>query len=383
MPEQKEVSTMTTTLKDQSTNTMQPMSLQDMEEEERPQTAKKKLKKAEKKLQKEKQKQERREKRERKEQKKREKNERKERERRDNENLLQSSLSIMTWLTENLHQQHTQSSSKYLLTWLREETQLKKMVLITVFNAFFLDHMLLSVVVPILPSILYTQEQVTILPGNSTDSTGRAPLINTSGVASSTFAPALHRPLHSDHHFTPTQKSSGSNCSEAGLQPDAVNIKVGLLLASKSTVQLIFNPFTGPLTDRVGYHILICAGFCIIFLSATLFAFSSTYILLLLARSLQGVGGSCLSVAGMSMLADVFTDDEQRGRAMRVSFTGLALALIVGAPFGSVMYQFVGKMAPFLVLAVLTGLCGDSVSYLIAANVFGYLSQKYSVRYIM
>lgn len=32
-----------------------------------------------------------------------------------------------------------------------------------------------------------------------------------------------------------------------------------------------------------------------------------------------------------------------------------------GAPFGSVMYQYVGKMAPFLVLAVIAVLGGGTV----------------------
>lgn len=35
----------------------------------------------------------------------------------------------------------------------------------------------------------------------------------------------------------------------------------------------------------------------------------------------------------------------------------------VGAPFGSVMYDFVGKMAPFLFLAVIAVLSGGTVEY--------------------
>ncbi|XP_074552443.1 synaptic vesicular amine transporter-like [Halichoeres trimaculatus] len=327
-----------------------------------------------------------------------------------------------------------------LLSWLRQEEQLKKMVLVVVFIALFLDHMLLSVVVPILPSYLYRAEQDEFLSsGNSSESSVTPPIRDRSGVSTPAFSADL------------SQNSSESNCSEAGAELDEVNIKVGLLLASKSTVQLFMNPFVGPLTDRIGYHIPMCAGFCIITLSTTLFAFSSSFILLLLARAVQGVGGSCLSVAGMTMLADMFKDEEERGRAIGISFTGLSLGLMAGAPFGSVMYQFVGKMSPFLVLAVIAVLGGglhslifqpsrvhaqtekgtplltllkdpyiliaagaicfptlviaviesalpiwmmrsmcaskwqlgivflpDSVSYLIASNIFGYLSQKHN-----
>ncbi|XP_067427006.1 synaptic vesicular amine transporter-like [Thunnus thynnus] len=247
-----------------------------------------------------------------------------------------------------------------LLTWLRQEAQLKKMVLVIVFIALFLDNMLLSVVVPILPSYLYTIDQAsTTTSRNSTDS----PVSNQSVILGSTFVPLHQNPAVSSYSSTMAQVSPLSNCSETGDQLDKENVKVGVLLATKSTIQLIINPIIGTLQQvtvlyRFGYHIPMCAGFCIIILATTLFAFSSSYVLLLLARSVQGVGGSCLSVAGMGMLADVYKDDKERGRAMGISFTGLALGLVVGALFGSVMYQFLGKMAPFLVLAVIAVLGG-------------------------
>ncbi|XP_071985416.1 synaptic vesicular amine transporter isoform X3 [Engystomops pustulosus] len=131
------------------------------------------------------------------------------------------------------------------------------------------------------------------------------------------------------------------------------NVKVGLLFASKATVQLLTNPFIGPLTNRIGYQIPMFAGFCIMFLSTIMFAFSGTYTLLFIARSLQGIGSSCSSVAGMGMLASVYTDDEERGNAMGIALGGLAMGVLVGPPFGSILYEFVGKTAPFLVLAVL------------------------------
>ncbi|XP_060883008.1 synaptic vesicular amine transporter-like [Labrus mixtus] len=239
-----------------------------------------------------------------------------------------------------------------LLSWLRQDTRLKNMVLLVVFIALFLDHMLLSVVVSILPSYLY--EAQILSSGNGTDS----PLIvQPVGNRSVVYTPPHQNPALSGDSI-PAQNSHDSNCSETGDQLDTVNIKVGLLLASKSTVQLVMNPFVGPLTDRIGYHLLMCAGFCITILATILFAFSSSFSLMLLARGLQGVGGSCLSVAGMAMLADTYKDEKARGRAMGIAFSGLALGLIAGAPFGSLMYQFVGKMSPFLVLAVIAVLGG-------------------------
>lgn len=73
----------------------------------------------------------------------------------------------------------------------------------------------------------------------------------------------------------------------------------------------------------------------------TVFAFGRTYTVLFIARALQGIGSSCSSVSGMGMLADRFTDDKERGNAMGVALGGLALGVLIGPPFGGIMYEFV------------------------------------------
>ncbi|XP_028269839.1 chromaffin granule amine transporter-like [Parambassis ranga] len=64
------------------------------------------------------------------------------------------------------------------------------------------------------------------------------------------------------------------------------------------------------------------------YVSTIMFAFSGTYALLFFARSLQGIGSSFSSVAGLGMLASVYTDDEERGIAMGVALGGLALGVL-------------------------------------------------------
>ncbi len=108
--------------------------------------------------------------------------------------------------------------------------------------------------VPILPSFLCGSNQVTSnISENGTDSTDSPSFIqsfeNSPGNLGTAFAPPnQNTTLSSDPTFA--QRLPDSNCSETGTQLDEVNIKVGLLLASKATVQLIINPFIGPLTDR-------------------------------------------------------------------------------------------------------------------------------------
>ncbi|XP_072247677.1 synaptic vesicular amine transporter [Leuresthes tenuis] len=250
-----------------------------------------------------------------------------------------------------------------LIKWLREERQSRKLILFIVFVALLLDNMLLTVVVPIIPSYLYNLDESTDTAGRNNslsqqDHPGSFHTIvslydNTvrlSSLNSTTRPTDLVSPIPARMKLP---QNSSSDCPQSTSKLLNENVKVGLLFASKATVQLITNPFIGPLTNRIGYQLPIFAGFCIMFISTIMFAFSSSYTLLFLARSLQGVGSSCSSVAGMGMLANVYTDDEERGHAIGIALGGLALGVLVGPPFGSVMYDFVGKTAPFLILAFL------------------------------
>ena len=92
---------------------------------------------------------------------------------------------------------------------------------------------------------------------------------------------------------------------------------------------------------------------------AIVFAFGRSYSVLFIARALQGIGSSCSSVSGMGMLADRYSDDKERGNAMGIALGGLALGVLIGPPFGGIMYEFVGKSAPFLILSALA--LGDGV----------------------
>lgn len=253
--------------------------------------------------------------------------------------------------------------------WLREEHRSRKLILFIVFVALLLDNMLMTVVVPIIPNYLYQLDE-TATPTGPQNQTRPSPSLSPSPSESGSFQNILSLydntvksatvvvPLQTSANLVQTSPSPSppANSSDCPLSSSSLvneNVKVGMLFASKAMVQLITNPFIGPLTNRIGYQIPIFAGFCIMFLSTIMFAFSSSYALLFFARSLQGIGSSCSSVAGMGMLASVYTDDEERGHAIGIALGGLAMGVLVGPPFGSVLYEFVGKTAPFLILAFL------------------------------
>ncbi|XP_006111441.2 synaptic vesicular amine transporter isoform X1 [Pelodiscus sinensis] len=259
-----------------------------------------------------------------------------------------------------------------ILSWFRESRQSRKLILLIVFIALLLDNMLLTVVVPIIPSYLYTiehqknvTEPPTMRPERAASTMSSFQSIfsyydNSTMETGNRSARTRWRDLYGTHteQMMVNVTNTPSDCLTEDKDLLNENVQVGLLFASKATVQLITNPFIGPMTNRIGYQIPMFAGFCIMFVSTIVFAFSGSYTLLFIARSLQGVGSSCSSVAGMGMLASVYTDDEERGNAMGIALGGLAMGVLVGPPFGSVMYEFVGKTAPFLVLAALALLDG-------------------------
>ncbi|XP_071655548.1 chromaffin granule amine transporter isoform X3 [Patagioenas fasciata] len=211
----------------------------------------------------------------------------------------------------------------------------RRLVLVVVFVALLLDNMLLTVVVPIVPTFLYTTEyegaNSSIVPAW----TELAPPALKVPPFSSVFSYSDNTTLSILSSSSPTELERGagssppqpSSCPEGQEFLANENVRVGLLFASKALVQLVVNPAVGVLTNRIGYHIPMFIGFIIMFISTVMFAFAGSYTLLFIARALQGIGSSFSSVA-------------------------------VGAPFGSLMYEFVGKSSPFLVLALLALLDG-------------------------
>ncbi|CAH1104317.1 unnamed protein product [Psylliodes chrysocephalus] len=196
---------------------------------------------------------------------------------------------------------------------LHEPRTQRKLVLVIVSIALLLDNMLYMVIVPIIPDYLRyigAYEDYTI-PGN---------------VSLPPGTPQKH-----DHHG----------------QDQAT----GILFASKAIVQLMVNPFSGALIDRIGYDIPMMIGLTIMFLSTAVFACGRSYGLLFFARSLQGVGSAFADTSGLAMIADRFTEENERSQALGIALAFISFGCLVAPPFGGALYQFAGKEVPFLILA--------------------------------
>ncbi|XP_054710173.1 synaptic vesicular amine transporter-like [Uloborus diversus] len=262
------------------------------------------------------------------------------------------------------------------------------LILFIVSVAILLDNMLLTSVVPIIPSFLYHLEH----PGQTTTSTHElsqgihqvpVPQMNSNfPYFLSRFAQPIEDQdsdwdvpgitLVPDDVFEKSYteaipkevatSSEGTKVKNAEWKRKKLirhqelvdeSFEVGILFASKPFTQAIANPFIGTLSNKIGYSVILFVGFLILFTTSVGFAIGNSYTALFLARAFQGIGSSCTSVAGMGMLAEKYPDDVERGNAMGIALGGLALGVLIGPVFGGTLYEFVGKASPFLILACL------------------------------
>lgn len=219
-------------------------------------------------------------------------------------------------------------AKEMLWTRIQEPTMQRKLILVIVSIALLLDNMLYMVIVPIIPDYLRyigawgeeDQEEYfeSLKPRNAS------------------LPPTTPHPR--DHH--------GQDSA------------TGVLFASKAIVQLMVNPFSGAIIDRIGYDIPMMIGLIIMFLSTSLFACGRSYSLLFFARSLQGVGSAFADTAGLAMIADRFTEENERSKALGIALAFISFGCLVAPPFGGALYQFAGKEVPFLILAFISLLDG-------------------------
>ncbi|XP_074092292.1 putative vesicular acetylcholine transporter-B [Macrotis lagotis] len=233
---------------------------------------------------------------------------------------------------------------------LRESPRQRRLVLVIVCVALFLDNMLYMVIVPIVPVYIAG------LHGGG----GERP------------------PDRPQPGPTPPAAANGSGASPAPPGPpsasESEDVKIGVLFASKAILQLLVNPLSGPFIDRVGYDAPLLIGLAVMFASTVLFAFAEDYAALFAARSLQGLGSAFADTSGIAMIADKYPEEPERSRALGVALAFISFGSLAAPPFGGVLYQFAGKRYPFLVLAAVSLL--DGLLLLLVAKPFSVRARE-------
>jgi len=113
---------------------------------------------------------------------------------------------------------------------------------------------------------------------------------------------------------------------------------IGVVVAVYSFVQFLFNPILGKLSDKYGRKPIIVISLFINAIGYVLFAFTTSYIILLVARIVAGIGGSSISVA-QAYIADVTTKDN-RAKGMGVIGAAFGLGFVFGPLMGGFLASY-------------------------------------------
>lgn len=158
----------------------------------------------------------------------------------------------------------------------------------------------------------------------------------------------------------------------------ADEIDVGILQASYSLMQFLFSPFWGRLSDRYGRRPIILLSVLGCSLSYFLFAFSSSFWMLVVARSLAGFFGGNISAAS-AYIADV-TPAESRSKNMGLIGAAFGLGFIFGPVIGGVLSDIGPKISEAPPFGV--GFAAVGAGVLCLANfIFAFFFLKESHRY--
>ncbi|XP_071520473.1 vesicular acetylcholine transporter-like [Panulirus ornatus] len=220
---------------------------------------------------------------------------------------------------------------------MKEPRVQRKIVLVIVSIALLLDNMLYMVIVPIIPDYLRNiGSWTTHLEGGS--------MIRFNESNTRYYSNATGNYSITDTHIK-------TKLINQAVVYEGEDTAIGILFASKALIQLMINPISGTVIDRVGYDIPMTFGLVIMFFSTAIFACGRSYGVLFFARSLQGVGSAFADTSGLAMIADTYTEEAERTKALGIALAFISFGCLVAPPFGGTLYQLAGKQLPFLILA--------------------------------
>nr|ABO93216.1 VAChT [Platynereis dumerilii] len=248
---------------------------------------------------------------------------------------------IIPIINVDLHDIHERIETRLNL---HDPERQRRLVLVIVCIALLLDNMLYMVIVPIIPIYLHD--------------------IYGGGEKASTVKQVFTYVNYTFENGTIFNSTKKANIAPMIPYTGNEDASIGILFASKAIVQLLVNPLSGTFIDRIGYETPMLIGLIVIFVSTLMFAFGGSYSALFLARSLQGVGSAFADTSGMAMIADRYTEEQGRSKALGIALAFISFGSLFAPPFGGVLFSLMGsKSAPFVFLALIALVDGLLVFY--------------------
>ena len=113
---------------------------------------------------------------------------------------------------------------------------------------------------------------------------------------------------------------------------------IGIAIAIYSFVQFLFNPVLGKLSDKYGRKPVIVVCLFLNAMGYIVFAFTHSYLMLLVSRVIAGIGGSSIGVA-QAYIADV-TTRENRSKGMGLIGAAFGLGFVFGPLIGGLLSSY-------------------------------------------
>jgi MFS family permease len=134
---------------------------------------------------------------------------------------------------------------------------------------------------------------------------------------------------------------------------DLSKIQSGMLLGAYSGAVVVAAVPVGHLADRVGMRSVTVVGSLLMAVATAAFALSDTFLLLFLARMVQGVASAVAWSAGLAWLAER-TPAHRRGGAIAIANASATGGMIAGPLLGGAVASAIGIRGTFLAAAVIS-----------------------------
>ena len=131
------------------------------------------------------------------------------------------------------------------------------------------------------------------------------------------------------------------------------NLFSGLVVGVYAFTSLLSRPFIGSLIDAKGRKSMFYIGILIIFFSAISFHMAFTVSILLIIRTLQGIGFSAVSTSAGTIVADIVPSARL---SEGISYYGISLTLptAIGPSFGLFLMEHYSYTVLFNIVAIIT-----------------------------
>lgn len=130
------------------------------------------------------------------------------------------------------------------------------------------------------------------------------------------------------------------------------SLQLGVIFSVYSAALLFLSIPIGIISDRHGKKRVMIAGMVGLAITTIGFAFSTSFITLVITRLLQGVAAAATWVVGPALVADMYPPQE-RGGKMGLALAGNNFGFLIGPVVGGFLYDWGGYTAPFFTAAIM------------------------------